>query len=186
MLKLFPSTSYSCSDSFLHSSSRAKNTPKIRKLRQLFYNTPTALLHTEHGNLEVFVATVLSPVQKALVFFTFIFNPFFCHSFFPSCLLSQFYLFPLFPSSRKSSASRSSFAISSITIANKRGLSTEPWCTPTFRSNSSDFLPSFRKYVIMFNTFPKWPILFSELQLSFSVPTKSLLLGYDQMLFLNH
>ena len=37
---------------------------------------PTPFPRTEHGNSEVFIATVLSSAQKAFAFFTFAFRPF--------------------------------------------------------------------------------------------------------------
>ena len=62
---------------------------------------PSPLLHAEHRNLENSIVTVLSPVQKAFVFFTFTFNPFSVTAFFIHAYListsSQ-----LFPSSTKS------------------------------------------------------------------------------------
>ena len=88
------------------------------------------LIHTEHGNLEVFFAAVLLPLQRAFVVFTFTYNPFQCHSFFPSCL-SHFYLSQLSPKQHQiisffTSLSLTSFVILSITVATKRGVITEP------------------------------------------------------------
>ena len=64
----------------------------------------------------------------------------------------------------------------------QKGLQTEPWCVTTFSSKSFDHLPSIFAEVLIFcnaidfsfhHTFP------------FPEPTKSPLLGHNQMLFLN-
>ena len=70
----------------------------------------TLLLHTEHGNLEASIATVLSPAKKPLLFTV---EPFFVIAFCTVCIFS---IFQLSPSSTKSLANRSSFTLLSLYI----------------------------------------------------------------------
>ena len=81
-------------------------TPHLHLMHEMeFLSTP--VLHGEHGNMEVSIATVLLPVQNA---FTFTFNPFSVINFF-HCTYFISTSFQLSLSSIKSSASRTSFTL---------------------------------------------------------------------------
>ena len=151
---------------------------------------PIPFSHTEHGNLEVFNSAVLLPVQKPLSFARLL-STFFCHRFFPSCI-SHFYLWPAISEQHQiiiissfKPLSLTPFLISSTTITNKKGLSTESWWAPIITLNFSNFLLSIRTDIVIFLYLSVMVNTFLSITSFFSVHTKSLLLVHDQKPFPN-
>merc|ERR1711867_204570 len=109
------------------------------------FSSPTPNPHTPQGKFEVlFTLPLPYSLHMTLVLPIFTLSPFFSISFF------QFAILRLSSSSLSAINTRSSaysnshgnpsaaFLVTAcITVINRNGLSTDPWCTPTLTSNSS-------------------------------------------------